>query len=488
MNEALQKLEVKVENEGSTPQGRLSSAEWNIVVAALKAIDAGDGGVGKDAIIKAVCEAGYVTRSDVDTIFSEDAVRIATNQNILAIHTFKNGLKIQDVLISQSQSDTLFIDGNVVVRGGITVRGSNEITTPSLFDALPIDSRTIKRDENGMLYVDADALNISGGGGGSAEVTYDSVISALGYTPYSTAGGTINGEVTILGNATIAERLLVTNIYTVGKVYWHGDPANYYIACPADTSRGGAYLEYNAYAGHGFLGGNVAIGGNTASAKLHVYGSTGWASTFNNSKSEVSIGHSDGYGLIVMSTMPTTTTNGYLFRVWQGSLTGMQGTGTAVLDVKPNGNVAIGGTTASEKLHVYGNLLVAGGITAHYTSDERLKKNLRPIDAGQMILSLGRVREFEYIDSEIKKNSLYKGSHVGLIYQDVKTSALSKMCYEREDGYGSLDYLDTSLTALLVGVAQEHEIRLTHGERELVKVKRENEALKKRIEQLERVL
>jgi hypothetical protein len=133
---------------------------------------------------------------------------------------------------------------------------------------------------------------------------------------------------------------------------------------------------------------------------------------------------------------------------------------------------------------LWGNLIVTGGITAHYTSDERLKTNLRPINAGQMILSLGRVREFEYIDSEIERNSLYKGIHVGLIYQDVKGSALPKMCFEREDGYGSLNYLDTSLTALLVGVAQEHEIRLTEDERELQAVKEENKALRKEIEYL----
>lgn len=39
MNESLQDLEIKVENEGATPQGKLSADEWNIVVEALKKID-----------------------------------------------------------------------------------------------------------------------------------------------------------------------------------------------------------------------------------------------------------------------------------------------------------------------------------------------------------------------------------------------------------------------------------------------------------------
>ena len=140
--------------------------------------------------------------------------------------------------------------------------------------------------------------------------------------------------------------------------------------------------------------------------------------------------------------------------------------------------------SANGDLVTVNNLLAKGGITARYTSDERLKTNLRPINAGNMILSLGRVREFEYIPSEINRNSLYKGRHIGLIYQDVKGSALPKMCFEREDGYGSLNYFDTSLTALLVGVAQEHEIRFSNDERELRAVKEENKALRKEIEQL----
>lgn len=143
------------------------------------------------------------------------------------------------------------------------------------------------------------------------------------------------------------------------------------------------------------------------------------------------------------------------------------------------------GTTVKASIEITtGNLLVTGGITARYTSDERLKTNLRPINAGQMILSLGRVREFEYIPSEIKRNNLYKGRHIGLIYQDVKGSALSKMCFEREDGYGSLNYLDTSLKALLVGVAQEHEIRFTKVEQDNQALKEENKALRKEIEYL----
>ena len=48
MNEALQDLEIKVENQGKTPQGRISAEEWNILVEAVKKIDINSGTAAND--------------------------------------------------------------------------------------------------------------------------------------------------------------------------------------------------------------------------------------------------------------------------------------------------------------------------------------------------------------------------------------------------------------------------------------------------------
>ena len=142
------------------------------------------------------------------------------------------------------------------------------------------------------------------------------------------------------------------------------------------------------------------------------------------------------------------------------------------------GNVAIGGTTATEKLHVYGNILATGGITAQNSSDERLKRNIRKFNASKVLMSLRGVYEYEYIDSEVQKNSIYEGTHYGLIYQHVKGTALDVMCHKREDGFGTLNYIHPKFISLIAGATMENIS-------EVEKLKRKIRHLEQKVKQLE---
>ena len=150
------------------------------------------------------------------------------------------------------------------------------------------------------------------------------------------------------------------------------------------------------------------------------------------------------------------------------------------LELTETGNVAIGGTTASEKLHVHGNLLATGAITMYYSSDKRLKQNIRKINASEVLMSLGGVYQYKYIDSEVEKNHIYEGTHYGLIYQHVKGSALDKMCHKREDGMGALNYVDADFISIIAGATMENIS-------EVGKLKREIRTLENKVKQLERV-
>lgn len=531
-------------------------------------------GLDKEELINILEEEKYVTQSWVKSYNAEelkkyvlktdlpsDIVTLSIDQEITGIKNFANGFEIAGIKFSKSQDGTIFLDGNLVTSGGITARGTNTTTTPSLFDALPIDGCTIKRDANNMLYVDAEALNVSGGfdeeqlaeyleGNGYATKQWVTEYISPGGTPSSSGlileylsnldaggvgrfftgrpdatnsprtgwttgitlaldastkyrrqlvfsssdniyvrreengswrawlevvtsnnigsfalpltGGTVDGKVHV-------EKRYAPDVVTLGNAEYSlavGDPL-YGTALWTEAS-GSGYIQQKRFDGNNTsyllglqpLGGNVAIGGTTATARLHVYNTSGWGESVESARSAVSMGHADGYGMSINS-LATASEGKYLFKVWAGSLSGSAGTGETLFEVNANKQTTVGG-----------NLLVTGGLTARYTSDRRLKKNIRNISASEMLMSLGGVRQFEYIPSEIEKNKIYEGTHIGLIYQNVVGSALDRMCHEREDGYGSLNYLEPSFISLIAGATMENTSEI--------------EVLKKRVESLEK--
>lgn len=125
-----------------------------------------------------------------------------------------------------------------------------------------------------------------------------------------------------------------------------------------------------------------------------------------------------------------------------------------------------------------GNLVAPGGVTATNSSDERLKRNLRKFNASKVLMSLGGVYEYEYIDSEVRKNHIYEGTHYGLIYQNVKGTTLDVMCHEREDGMGALNYIHQKFISLIAGATMENIS-------EVETLKREVRTLKAKVKQLE---
>ena len=130
---------------------------------------------------------------------------------------------------------------------------------------------------------------------------------------------------------------------------------------------------------------------------------------------------------------------------------------------------------------VEGNLLVTGGITQYQASDRTLKRNIHLVtDASKRLMSIGGIYDFEYTDEEVRRNSACAGKHTGLIYQNVKNTEMGRMCHERKDGKGSVNYIDTGFISLLAAVGMEHETRLQRLERENKELRQEINKLKER--------
>lgn len=88
---------------------------------------------------------------------------------------FADTFYIAGIPFRKMANGSLFIDASVVFGGGVTMYGTDSTPAPSIFDGLPIDGRTIKRDGNGALYVDETALSVSGGGGVADSVAWANV-------------------------------------------------------------------------------------------------------------------------------------------------------------------------------------------------------------------------------------------------------------------------------------------------------------------------
>lgn len=556
-------------------------------------------------------------------------VMLSGEQTITSIKDFLAGIKIGGLSIYNSKPDTIFVDANLVVRGAVTMYGMNTTTSPSIFSALPIDGKTIGRNERGELYVIGGTSGDGGGTGGGISIadvenyltgkgyitssalepyalktsiptntnqltngagfitgiTSSMVTSALGYTPLSTGGGTITGEVTIScaantplkinSNATDSgiyfnhngvaktwvgfeasrgsvlyhslgsHRLGINNdgvaFYDNNTLLHSGNYSNYALPITGGTVNGqvtseGLRINQSAFDNGLVLNRTVANSGvgivaMSNDVRLGTFGING-TKTFeiagdNGIVAQVStvtgeatfngmttIKHSGNTPLVINQTYATNNSRGIV--LMNGSMAnghmyyshlfgkaassknsayvgfynagagsdsnylsmGLYGVNN-VLNITAAGNVGIGTTSPSQKLHVAGNILATGAITMYYSSDKRLKQNIRKVNASKTLMSLGGVYQYEYIDSEVAKNSTYEGSHYGLIYQNVKGTTLKSMCHEREDGYGTLNYLDTNFISLIAGATMENIS-------EIEKLKKANRELKKKVEQLEK--
>lgn len=98
-------------------------------------------------------------------------VTIDGEQPINGLKNFTNGLQIDGLGITKSQDDVIYLDANLVVRGGITMYGTNSVDVPTIMDALLYDDSTLGVNSEGKLYV-----KVGTGGGVADSVRWENVI------------------------------------------------------------------------------------------------------------------------------------------------------------------------------------------------------------------------------------------------------------------------------------------------------------------------
>ena len=106
------------------------------------------------------------------------------------------------------------------------------------------------------------------------------------------------------------------------------------------------------------------------------------------------------------------------------------------------------GTAASA---VEGEIRAFGDITAYYSSDERLKENITPIE--NAIDKINEIGGYSYDWKEgFETIHSHKGHDLGVIAQEVQ-SVLPEVVNERENGYLAVDYI--KLVPVLIEAIKE---------------------------------
>ena len=117
--------------------------------------------------------------------------------------------------------------------------------------------------------------------------------------------------------------------------------------------------------------------------------------------------------------------------------------GSNTLFVADGGGVGIHETEPEARLHVSGDVVISGDITTSYTSDERLKENIKPLDNPIETLNQIRGVDFDWIAGIDREFSDYispkQGHDIGVIAQDVER-VLPEAVHYYPDGYMGVNY------------------------------------------------
>ena len=102
--------------------------------------------IDNDTIV--IKDGKLVVSFDKDDL-QEDYVTIKGDQDIEGIKNFKPGILIDGIGVTKPQDDVIYINGNLAVKGGITMYADDgNVDVSSIYDGLPIDKETLVWEED----------------------------------------------------------------------------------------------------------------------------------------------------------------------------------------------------------------------------------------------------------------------------------------------------------------------------------------------------
>ena len=205
--------------------------------------------------------------------------------------------------------------------------------------------------------------------------------------------------------------------------------------------------------------GNVGIGTTSPGFKLHCVEDGSFAGICASSNvtadalaSRFALGNSVGTARFTVNMKGGNNEIAYLGS--EGSFPFyFQTNGAERVRIASDGKVGIGTGSPAEALHVVGDIVATGDITAFYSSDRRLKENIKNIpDAVEKVQQINGV-SYSWKDKEID-GYFKREKEIGVIAQDVE-EVLPEIVATRDDGYKAVRY--DRLVALLIEAVKEQQ-------------------------------
>ena len=131
--------------------------------------------------------AGYAKKSDIEGKY----VTISGNEDVTGLHDFINGLKIGGIKIHESKNGVIYIEGNIAVKGGVTMYGTDSSSAPSILDSLPVASTSAKgiaQFNSTYFSVSNGVVSIKDGSVGLNESELNEILNGKGYLVSSDLG------------------------------------------------------------------------------------------------------------------------------------------------------------------------------------------------------------------------------------------------------------------------------------------------------------
>lgn len=225
-------------------------------------------------------------------------------------------------------------------------------------------------------------------------------------------------------------------------------------------------------------GGYVGIGIDSPTSQLHVKSSQGWSFhshgiASSSSFSSFYAAYSNGACGLWCGISSTSSSSAHYVAQFRNGITSDGSGGNVVLQVAASGNVGIGTDSPSQKLHVTGNILASGEVTA--SSDERLKTIVG--DANLDIKYIANAPNILFKWNNGQDDKVHGGSLAQYFLTGAKHFVLGN-----DKDYYSLNYgaLATSMAISIAKEVVKHEDEITRLKKEVVKLRERVEELEER--------